>query len=64
MCANCKTSEYCDCAGGGSLAVCSCQTGERCTVCGHEAEVHVAADPSALTEVAGPALVVDYYTED
>jgi len=63
MCANCKTSDYCDCTAGASLAVCSCQTGERCTVCGHEAEARVAADPSALTEVAGPEVFVDYYAE-
>ena len=63
MCANCKTSEYCDCTGGASLAVCSCQTGERCAVCGHEAEVHVAAEPSALIELDGPDLFVDLHSE-
>jgi hypothetical protein len=63
MCANCKTSEYCDCAGGASLAACSCETGERCPVCGHDAHAHIAPDSIALTEVDVPDLLVEFDSE-
>jgi hypothetical protein len=53
MCANCKVSGGCDCAGGGSLAVCSCELGDRCPVCGHDADAVPATGPPALVEIVG-----------
>jgi hypothetical protein len=50
MCVNCESYEYCDCDGGASLAACSCQTGEWCSVCGHEADAHNGPDAPLLAE--------------
>jgi hypothetical protein len=51
MCANCKVSGGCDCAGGASPAVCSCQLGDCCSVCGHDADAVPATEPSVLVEI-------------
>ena len=64
MCANCKDSGYCDCAGGASLAICSCQEGYACVVCGHEAEANVSIEPGLLTDLPSPEIIVEFDSED
>ena len=53
MCAKCKVSDGCDCDGGASFAVCSCELGDRCSVCGHDADAVSATEPSWLIEIVG-----------
>ena len=53
MCAKCKVSTGCNCDGGASLGVCSCELGDRCFVCGHDAGAGDATEPSALIEIDG-----------
>jgi hypothetical protein len=50
MCANCKTHGCCTCTGGATLAVCACQSGDPCLVCGHDANAHVTAESNLRPE--------------
>jgi hypothetical protein len=53
MRANCQVSDRCECDGDVSLAVCSCGLGDRCSVCGHDADAVSATEPSWLIEIVG-----------
>jgi len=54
MCVNCKSSGGCECTGGSALAMCSCDLGDHCAVCNHDAVANVARKLDAHEEILSP----------
>jgi hypothetical protein len=57
MCSNCKVAEGCGCSGGSVFAMCPCEKGLYCSVCGHYAGTAMTTDPRVLEAVLKPAIL-------
>ena len=59
MCSNCEGYPRCDCSGAAVLAVCGCERGYVCPMCGHVPDISATSEPDLLVEILRPEMIVD-----